>query len=209
MKTTLQRNLFIALISLGLLSSVRAAQPVKYNIKDVLTMFTGMINKGTETVEDAIDKLKEKGAIDFANLVMGLADKLWDIVEAKGIDPDKELTDALSKELGDALGAKTFAVTFMTCHAKEKLKMLGELFFIEAALKKIPDVVLHQSLLRRRNKKRIGTTTTITQVHIDESLNYNNQAGNHDVRIEGDLTITDTTTPTTGVVATGRVKNRR
>jgi|GEM_PF-6610986 len=206
MKSTLQKNLFIALISLGLLSSANADVP-KYDIKEIELTFSKMIDEGTGTVEDAYEILIEKGAIDFANFIMTLADKIWKIAEEKEINLDVELTEALSIEIGRTLGAKTEAIFFMGRHAKNKLRMLCELPVIENIFNKVSVKVLHQSLLRRRNKKRIGATTTVTQVKIDENFKYEDESGRHDVHVIGDVVITDTTVAETPVVDDGKVKN--
>lgn len=217
MKTTLQRNLFIALISLGLLGSTNAAQQTR-PISDIAKMFVEMIMDEIKTVEDACDKLKAEGREKIAEIILMLSNDLEAICIKLNFNPETdELTIELSNKIRELLGSKKKVFNFIGTNClttnpltlAREFKKVQEILDIEIMtnLKKTEDerdLILHKSLLRRRKNQ----TTTVVQIHIDENINFNNETGNHNVHVEGDLIITDTITPSTENSTSSEIKRR-
>ncbi len=203
MKTLLKRNIFISLMSLGLISSITANTPKP--MKDLAQDFKIMIMDPTKTVEDATAILIQHGRQELADLIIELSEKIFALADELGIDLTLELSLEDSDMLGRKLGAMTHATAYIAlkCPAVKKLRLLGELAQLKPILSQIAnnqresDRILHMSLLRRKDKKQVKTTQV---VHVNENFDFttgSSDQGNlteHHVNVHGDLTVEHTAT---------------
>ena len=203
MKTLFKRNIFISLMSLGLLSSVTAHTPKPVTV--LVEEIKGMILDETKMLEDAVDLLKENGHHEIASLLMHFSDKLFEEAKNLNIDLTSKLSLENSIRLAELLKPLKIAPAYVlkTYGASKVLSIAGQVFKISPIFSTLKDTqqesdwVLHLALIRRKDKIQIKTTEI---VHVNESFDFTTGSAiqddlvEHHVNVHGDLTVEHTAT---------------